>query len=1248
MKKALSAILSIVMLFSLAVGIDFSAYAETSGDYEYEILDDGTVEINKYNGTASSVSVPSTVDGKKVTKIGSWAFFDCNSLTSVTIPNGVTSIEESAFSNCTSLTGITIPNSVTRIGGWVFYHCTSLKNINIPDSVISIGDVAFYDTAIYYNNWVNDVLYIGNHIIEVRVSEDFYIDKNIVTIADGAFDDTGVTNINVDINNKNYSSKNGVLYNKNKTELIRYPAGKADTSFTIPNTVNIIKEGAFGSCGYLKSVAIPDSVTDIGRYAFAYCTDLSKISMSKNIKNIYSDSFEGTEYYDNKSNWSDGVLYIGNCLIKADEESVSGKYSIKAGTTAIAGSAFSCCRDITGISVPGSVTSIGRYAFDACSGLTDITLSNKISSIKSGTFCGCTSLTSITIPNSVTEIEDWAFQECVSLTSITIPSSVTKIGENTFFIPYGEELVFIVEEGSYAEQYAYDNYYEYKYDINGETIQYPGYLDYVNTCEKLKDILPDSVSVNYNELDAEDKMYEIEQSIANSLKSIYTNIDTQRYSVQVSYNPSSYEYFRKASVYLKDSLNPNSWDWAEIKIVDVKFKNSDKYNKTDEQCIKNFKAPNIKYVEVDLDYLNSADVWKEFRKATIKAYEKSVNDASITVLPISRAGGGDPGFNIREGEGSYISVYKNGICYDMRRVENREAVPVINVPVSVSDKDTYNYVIQKIKETYPDADFSKKAIGIEKGFSSYTYDENGKEHITKVDYPDGYTYLFDYNGTEFRSNIFIKKECKHTWDAGKITKQPTSTATGIKTYTCTICGATKTETLPVTKLKAPTAKAVVNANGGFTISWNKISGADKYDVYYDNGTGYKLLRTVTGTSTTTGTAPYGKKYSYKVRAVNSKNSAVTSAFSAAVTATNNKKLQTPTLKATVNANGSFKLSWNKVTGAEKYELYIKQANGSYKLMKTTTSTSFTTAFATYGKQFSYKMRAVKGNTKSAYSSVVNAKNTKKLQTPTLKVTVNSNGTFKLSWNKVTGAEKYELYIKQANGSYKLMKTTTSTSFTTAFATYGKQFSYKMRAVTSKNKSAASAYSSVVNAKNTKKLQTPTLKVTVNSNGTFKLSWNKVTGAEKYELYIKQANGSYKLMKTTTSTSFTTAFATYGKQFSYKMRAVTSKNKSAASAYSSVVNAKNTKKLQTPSLKVAVNKNGSFKLSWGKVTGATSYQIYMKQSNGTYKLIKTTSSTSFTTAVAAKGKTYSYKVRAVTSKNKNATSNYSNVVSVKRK
>ncbi|GFI70996.1 hypothetical protein IMSAG250_00181 [Clostridiales bacterium] len=145
----------------------------------------------------------------------------------------------------------------------------------------------------------------------------------------------------------------------------------------------------------------------------------------------------------------------------------------------------------------------------------------------------------------------------------------------------------------------------------------------------------------------------------------------------------------------------------------------------------------------------------------------------------------------------------------------------------------------------------------------------------------------------------------------------------------------------------------------------------------------------------------------------------------------------------------------------------------------------------------------------------------------------------------------------------------------------------------------------------------------------------------------ESNGKYKWIKSTSATSWTTGTAQYGKKYTYKVFAVND-NTSAKSEFSSAVSATNNKKLQTPALKVAVNKNGSFKLSWGKVTGAEKYELYIKQANGSYKLMKTTTATSFTTAVASKGKTYSYKIRAVTSKNKNAASNYSNVVSAKRK
>ena len=391
----------------------------------------------------------------------------------------------------------------------------------------------------------------------------------------------------------------------------------------------------------------------------------------------------------------------------------------------------------------------------------------------------------------------------------------------------------------------------------------------------------------------------------------------------------------------------------------------------------------------------------------------------------------------------------------------------------------------------------------------------------------------------------IETEEEHSWDNGTVTKAATCTTDGVKTYTCTKCGDTQTETKKAKGHTVVTDKAV----SATCTKAGKTAGSHcsvcntvitKQETVKATGHSYDAGKvTKVPTATTTGIKTY-----------------TCTKCKATKTETIPKlKLSAPTLKVSVNSNGTFKMTWNKVTGAEKYEIYYKQTDGSYKLLKTVTGTSYTTVFAQYGKQYSYKMKAVTGNTKSDYSKVVNATNNKKLQTPTLKVSVNSNGTFKMTWNKVTGATSYQIYYKQADGSYKLLKTVTGTSYTSGFAQYGKQYSYKVRAVTSKNSSATSNFSSVVNAKNTNKLGTPTMKATVNKNGSFKLSWGKVTGATSYQIYWKQANGSYKLLKTVNGTSYTTVVAAKGKTYSYKVRAVTKNNSSATSNYSSVVSAK---------------------------------------------------------------------------------------------
>ena len=274
--------------------------------------------------------------------------------------------------------------------------------------------------------------------------------------------------------------------------------------------------------------------------------------------------------------------------------------------------------------------------------------------------------------------------------------------------------------------------------------------------------------------------------------------------------------------------------------------------------------------------------------------------------------------------------------------------------------------------------------------------------------------------------------------------------------------------MPDLKLATPAAKITANSNGGFILSWNKIINADKYEVYYDNGTGYKVFKTVTGTSLTIGTTTYGKKYQFKVRAVKNSNSSVTSAFSNAVTATNTKKLQTPTAKITANSNGGFKLTWNKITGADKYQVYYDNGTG-YKAFKTVTGTSLTISPTAYGKKYQFKVRAVKNNKSavtSAFSNAVTATNTKKLQTPGgAKATVNKNGSFTISWNKVTGADKYQVYIYDTKTKkYKLYKTTTANKVTTGVAAKGKTYQYKIRALKSSKSSITSAFTGAVKGK----------------------------------------------------------------------------------------------------------------------------------------------------------------------------------------
>lgn len=424
MAKKLFAAFLLVCASLLAFGA-LTVSAETYGDLTYTV-ENGEIAITECASGAVSVEIPAQIEGKPVTTIKQGAFFSCQKLTTVKIPDTVTRIGNMAFGTCYSLTRV----DITSLAAWCGITFEG-KDSNPLSQRISNPFTGSSKTVILYLNGeaVEGNLIIPEGVTAIKSTAFCYCDgitgvsipKSVKVIGKDAFSRKFINRVDIasiadwcEIDFESDSSNplgiNGTLYINGE------PVAQA----VIPEGITEIKDYAFCSAKNLKEIYLPESVERIGKSAFNGCDSLTATHISD--LSAWCRIDFGDEY-------SNPLLYSKSLYLNGNR---IRNLTVPSDITEIKKLAFYGCTDLQSATLPEGITSIGDYAFSGCKYLKDINLSNRVISIGNHAFSGCKYLKSINLPDCVTGIGDYAFFGCEYLHNVSLPIGIANIGTGAF------------------------------------------------------------------------------------------------------------------------------------------------------------------------------------------------------------------------------------------------------------------------------------------------------------------------------------------------------------------------------------------------------------------------------------------------------------------------------------------------------------------------------------------------------------------------------------------------------------------------------------------------------------------------------------------------------------------------------------------------------------------------------------------------------------------------------------------------